>query len=173
MFLEVSRSCSAFETTGITRPTTKLYVSEDINILHHRSEKYRSRMLNISTRCRHMVGNLQIPSPYFHEKDPGTHWIVDSLNLGSVLTHILVTLDQCFSNGGRNTTVRTGKVFWWYAKEFRNYLFLQQFNFISVNCITKIVLNMFKCKEKHKVYTKILFHCSNINTSYPVSSNRD
>jgi len=28
----------------------------------------------------------------------------------------------------------------------------------------KIVLNALKCKEKHKVYTKILFHCSNINT---------
>ena len=46
-------------------------------------------------------------------------------------------------------------------------------NFKNVDGIIKIVLNVFKVKKiTYKMYAKILFHCSNINTDSPLPSNR-
>jgi len=58
-------------------------------------------------------------------------------------------------------------------EKFRIYLFFQELEFINVTCTIKIV-NVLKCREKniYKVYTKtgLVFHCSYINTCFPLSS---
>jgi len=38
--------------------------------------------------------------------------------------------------------------------------------------ILKIDFNVLKCREKHKVYAKMLFHYLNVNSHTPLLSNR-
>jgi hypothetical protein len=50
-----------------------------------------------------------------------------------------------------------------------NYRYLE---FINSKFTTKTVLNelTYKKEDTYKVYTKIIFHCSNINADSPLSS---
>lgn len=44
----------------------------------------------------------------------------------------------------------------------------------NVNYVTKIFLNVFKCRERHlynTIFSKTQLHCSNINKDTPVSPN--
>jgi hypothetical protein len=66
-----------------------------------------------------------------------------------------------FSNGGTCATSC------WYAKKFRMFSVI---TFRNVNCTIKIILNVLKYGGNHKVYTEILFRCSNVNTDSRLSS---